>query len=476
MGFTGLALGAMLFRDGVARARRPEARRPRPGEGEGGHLDLPLRRRQPRRELRPQAGAERYAGKSIDTTPYKDVLNPSRLKDLVSANPQHGGRKILMGLNTGFRKYGESGLEVGDWWQHVGVVRRRPRGGPLALDDRQRPRGPAPVPHGPARPRGRASDDRLVGQPTAWARSTRTCRSTSCWASRPATAAAARGPMARPTSGRSMPASGSTPTPRSRCRSSCRARAMSAEDQAAEFGLLGRLNRLAGIDYPDDPALRARIKSYELAFGMQTAVPETLKLEEEAAATQALYGLDRDVDPAVRPALPVRSPAGRARRAVRPDLPRRRRWRRLGRPRGHQGEPRPALGPGRLADRRPAEGPEAARDARRDDRRLGHRVRPIARAPRPTAATTTRRASAPGWPAAASRAASSTAPPTRSASTPSRTAITSPTSTPRCCASWAWTRSSWKSPAASAWRSTTASRSRRSSPEDIAYEPFPNPS
>ena len=32
----------------------------------------------------------------------------------------HGGRKILMGLNTGFKKYGQSGLEVGDWWRNVG--------------------------------------------------------------------------------------------------------------------------------------------------------------------------------------------------------------------------------------------------------------------------------------------------------------------------------------------------------------------
>ncbi len=47
---------------------------------------------------------------------------------------------------------------------------------------------------------------------------------------------------------------------------------------------MGRLNRLAGIDYPDDPALRARIKAYELAFGMQTAVPETLKLRRRAAS------------------------------------------------------------------------------------------------------------------------------------------------------------------------------------------------
>src|SRR5207253_1315620 len=70
---------------------------------------------------------------------------------------------------------------------------------------------------------------------------------------------------------------------------------VSREEQEAEFTLLGRLNRLAGIDYPDDPALRARIKAYELAFGMQTAVPETLNLDEEGAGTRALYSLDRDM-------------------------------------------------------------------------------------------------------------------------------------------------------------------------------------
>src|SRR5207237_461812 len=67
------------------------------------------------------------------------------------------------------------------------------------------------------------------------------------------------------------------------------------EDQKAEFGLLGRLNRLRGIDYPDDPALRARIKAYELAYGMQTAVPETLQLDKETAATRKLYGIDQGV-------------------------------------------------------------------------------------------------------------------------------------------------------------------------------------
>ena len=32
------------------------------------------------------------------------------------------------------------------------------------------------------------------------------------------------------------------------------------EEQNAEFDLLGRLNRLSGIEYPDDPALRALLE------------------------------------------------------------------------------------------------------------------------------------------------------------------------------------------------------------------------
>ena len=52
---------------------------------------------------------------------------------------------------------------------------------------------------------------------------------------------------------------------------------------------------------------------------------------------------------------------------------------------------------------------KAARHARRDAGDLGRRVRPDARWPRATAATTTSRASRSGWPAAASRRESPTA-------------------------------------------------------------------
>ena len=59
--------------------------------------------------------------------------------------------------------------------------------------------------------------------------------------------------------------------------------------------LLGRLNRLAAKDYPADASLRARMQSYELAFRMQTAVPELLKFDSEKPEIRKLYGLDQDV-------------------------------------------------------------------------------------------------------------------------------------------------------------------------------------
>jgi hypothetical protein len=65
------------------------------------------------------------------------------------------------------------------------------------------------------------------------------------------------------------------------------------EEQIENLSLLGKLNHLAGIDYPDDKDLRARIKAYELAFQMQTSVPETLELHRETEETRRMYGIDQ---------------------------------------------------------------------------------------------------------------------------------------------------------------------------------------
>ena len=63
------------------------------------------------------------------------------------------------------------------------------------------------------------------------------------------------------------------------------------QEQQSEFALLNRLNRLAAVEYPDDTSIRARIKSYELAFHMQTAVPDVVDSDAETEATKSMYGL-----------------------------------------------------------------------------------------------------------------------------------------------------------------------------------------
>ena len=71
---------------------------------------------------------------------------------------------------------------------------------------------------------------------------------------------------------------------------------------------------------------------------MQAAAPEAVDLSNETDETKKLYGLDEPATEPVRPELPAGAPAGRARRALRPALLRRRQ--RMGRPPGHRRQPR----------------------------------------------------------------------------------------------------------------------------------------
>jgi hypothetical protein len=66
------------------------------------------------------------------------------------------------------------------------------------------------------------------------------------------------------------------------------------EEQAGEFAYLHALNQLAAVEYPDDEDLRARIQAYELAFRMQRSVPEALDLASETQQTLSLYGIDNE--------------------------------------------------------------------------------------------------------------------------------------------------------------------------------------
>jgi hypothetical protein len=68
---------------------------------------------------------------------------------------------------------------------------------------------------------------------------------------------------------------------------------ITATEQQAEFSLVNRLNQLARKAYPGDQELEARIKSYELAFRMQSAVPNVIRFDQETEATRRLYGLNQ---------------------------------------------------------------------------------------------------------------------------------------------------------------------------------------
>ena len=130
MGFTGLALGALLFQDGIARAASPGKWAPPDGKphftprakrviwffmvGGTSHME----------SFDPKPALTKYAGKTIAETPHKDVLTASYVKEnlrVVVPNDANGHiRQTLYPLQVGYRPRGQSGVAVSDWWPHVG--------------------------------------------------------------------------------------------------------------------------------------------------------------------------------------------------------------------------------------------------------------------------------------------------------------------------------------------------------------------
>jgi hypothetical protein len=67
---------------------------------------------------------------------------------------------------------------------------------------------------------------------------------------------------------------------------------VSDAEQRGTLELLADLNKLHAAQYPADTELQARLRSYDLAYRMQTTAPEAVDLAKETAATKALYGLE----------------------------------------------------------------------------------------------------------------------------------------------------------------------------------------
>ena len=304
MGFTGLVLGAMLQRDGVVRAGPVDSAEPWfPPTGDphfaprakrviwlfmiGGtsHLE----------SFDPKPEITKHAGKTIAESPYKASLDsPYLKKNLREIVPgTHKVQPKLYPLQVGYRKRGQSGIEVSDWWPHVGecaddlaVVRSmwttdNDHGAQLQFHTgRHMLEGHFPtigswVHYGLGSLNENLPQFVVLGTPVA-----------DCCGGLAGHGASYLGPEHNGVSlsvDPKAPLPFATPGP-----------GVYREEQAAEFELLHKLNNFAAVEYPNDPALRARIKSYELAFRMQAAIPEVMKLEEEDPATQAMYGLDQD--------------------------------------------------------------------------------------------------------------------------------------------------------------------------------------
>jgi len=69
---------------------------------------------------------------------------------------------------------------------------------------------------------------------------------------------------------------------------------MTGRQQRDKLDLLDELNRTYGQTRADNTELEARIRSYELAFQMQSEAPQAVDLGNESTETKTLYGMDRE--------------------------------------------------------------------------------------------------------------------------------------------------------------------------------------
>ncbi len=298
MGFTGLALGALLHTDGAARAAAPPVTRPRAKSViwvflSGGYSHLET--------FDPKPALNRYAGKTFAQTPYPDPLrsplHDRRSRSVVAEAINVRDRyPIIYPMQVGWKKHGQAGIEVTDWWPHlarcvddVAFVRsmyttdndhaaeNQMHTGRHRLDEVQ-PSVGAWVHYGLCTLNENLPQFVVLGGPTR--ADTRFSIGGAYLGPKHNAVPLALGP------GNPLPYGARPAT-------------VTAEEQAREHELIGGLNALAAVEYPEDDVLRARIRSYELAYRMQRAVPEALDTSREHPTVRPLYGLD---DPRTRPA------------------------------------------------------------------------------------------------------------------------------------------------------------------------------
>ncbi|MGD9648495.1 MAG: DUF1501 domain-containing protein [Pirellulales bacterium] len=306
MGFAGLAMAAMLQREGVVRAadsaNTGTAAEPAWSPPDGRPHFAPRAKNviwlfmlggvSHVEGFDPKPALNQFAGKTIDETPHRDVLsNP-----LVRGNVREfvANRQIyntIYPLQVGFAPRGQSGIEVSDWWPHVGslvdelaVVRSvwvtdNDHAAQYEfhtghhLFDGSHPSVGAWIKYGLGSLNDNLPSFIALGEP-------------------PGTCCGGLGAQGASYLGPEHNAVGLSIDPANPLPFASPGGDVSSAEQRAKFDLLRELHEQRATAGIDDPVLAARIKSYELAFRMQTSVPEALGFADETAATRRLYGLD----------------------------------------------------------------------------------------------------------------------------------------------------------------------------------------
>ena len=231
----------------------------------------------------------KYAGKSIAETPFSHVQDPEKLKKVrvVVVNDANGQqRNKLFPLQIGFKKYGQSGIEVSDWFPHVGsciddisVIRSM-----WTTDDNH---GAQVQFHS-----GRHMLDPRVPTIGAWINyglGTLNENLPQFIGMGPRYFDRSDGHYLGPAYDEvKLKIDPKKPLDFAKPEGE-----FPMEEQRLGFGLVNRLNRITAGKYPGDAALEARIKSYELAFRMQTSVPDVVNFDSETEVTKNLYGFDQ---------------------------------------------------------------------------------------------------------------------------------------------------------------------------------------
>ena len=298
MGFTGLALGTMLQGEGRADAharshipsgqplRAPKAKSVIWFFMNGGtsHVE----------SFDPKPALNKYAGLTIDESPYKSAVLDSEFYRK-NVRDFAGTPRALMAqlypLQVGYSRRGESGIEVSDWWPHVGsciddisVVRSmwttdNDHAAQLQFHtgrhifDGFYPAVGAWVHYGLGTLNENLPQFIVMGPPPG-----------DCCGGIGAHDGSYLGPEH---SGIKLALDPKNPLPFGTPGSN-----VTVEERREQLDLLRELNGLTAVEYPNDAKLRARIKSFELAFRMQMSVPEVVDLNAETKESQDLYGLN----------------------------------------------------------------------------------------------------------------------------------------------------------------------------------------